>query len=64
MAITNRLTKNETNALWHAVEFMKLGIPAMAGMSCTAEQINAEKERLKLARAALRKVNALRKQSL
>lgn len=60
-----RLTKAETVALWHAVDFLALGLKEAA----TLENINpaglqAERERLEIAKRALRKVNALRKKGL
>lgn len=56
-----RLTKADTVALWHAVNNMALMVqelPRVEGV--TPEQIEAERERLRAAKRALRKVNALR----
>ncbi|MES1979739.1 MAG: hypothetical protein V4451_16995 [Pseudomonadota bacterium] len=60
-----RLTKAETVALWHAVDFLALGLREAA----TLENINqaglqVERDRLETAKRALRKVNALRKKGL
>ena len=61
------LTKEDTVALWHAVDSYSLQVDVMPSMvfpdgtKVTPEQIQAERERLKKARGALRKVNAIRK---
>lgn len=54
-----KLSKAETVALWHAVEWMDLCLRQKG--PGTAEQIDSEKARLKIAKQALRKVNAIRK---
>lgn len=57
------LKKAETVALWHAVsnyELMIKQMPAIEGLSPVV--IAAERERLALAKNALRKVNQLRTQ--
>lgn len=59
MADKLKLTRSETRALWAAVEWMALCLRQTG--AGTPEQIEAEKERLNLARLALRKVNAIRK---
>lgn len=59
-----RLSKDETVALWHAVESLKATTGAMRSIGCAIEQIKAEEARLKVAQRALRKVNELRKQGL
>lgn len=61
----NRLTKEETVALWHAISNFELMVRQMKGVDgITAEQVTAETERLSLAKRALRKVNKLREQRL
>ncbi len=54
-----KLTRDETRALGAAIGWMDLCL-RQDGPG-TPEQIAAEKDRLKLARQALRKVNAIRK---
>lgn len=61
----SQLTKVETIALWHAVDAYSDMIRAMHSVpGISQEQINAERERLAVAKRALRKVNELRKQGL
>lgn len=61
----DRLTKAETVALWHAISNFELMVRQMRGMEgISAEQFMAERERLLLAKRALRKVNKLREQRL
>lgn len=61
------LTKADTVALWHAVDSYVLQVQVMPSMTMpdgstfSTDQIEAERERLKAAKRALRKVNALRK---
>ena len=58
-----RLTKADTQALWHAVNnagYMVRALAAEPG-SATADAVQAEKAMLAQAKRALRKVNALRK---
>jgi hypothetical protein len=60
-ASSNKLTKAETVALWHAVSNYELMVRQMKNVEgITPEQLKAEKERLALARSALRKANKLR----
>lgn len=59
------LTKDETVALWHAVQAHTDMVRAMPEISTISlETIKVERARLKLAKRALRKVNALRKEGL
>lgn len=58
------LTKAETTALWHAVNWMELCVRQPVTDDTPQEAIDAERERLRLAKSCLRKVNALRKQGL
>lgn len=58
------LTKAETVALWHAVNWMELCLKQPPDPRESAEAIAAERERLRTAKRALRKVNELRKQGL
>lgn len=61
------LTKEDTVALWHAVDSYALQVAVMPSMTMpdgstfTAEQIAAERLLLSQARRALRKANAIRK---
>lgn len=61
------LTKADTVALWHAVDSYALQVQVMPSMTMpdgstfSTDQIEAERERLKAAKRALRKVNAIRK---
>mgnify|MGYP000915251749 CR=1 FL=1 len=58
----DRLTKQDTTSLWHAVDAYKDMVRAMRDMEgITPEQIAAEEAKLALARRALTKVNAIRK---
>lgn len=63
-AMTEKLLKAETVALWYAVESMVDAVRVMPDCGCTPDQVDAERERLKLAKQALRKVNKFRKQGL
>lgn len=58
-----KLTKADTVALWYAVDVYAWNVRAMHEMErqCSPEQIAAEEARLRTAKRALRKVNALRK---
>ena len=58
------LTKTETTALWHAVNWMDLCLKQTVDDSVSPEAMNNERERLRQAKSGLRKVNALRKQGL
>ena len=58
----NPLTKKETVALWYAVESYEYAVKAMKYMNFLPSEIEFEAERLKTAKQALRKVNALRKE--
>ncbi len=61
----DRLTKAETVALWHAISNFELMVRQMDSMDeITPEEVSTEKQRLALAKRALRKVNKLRKQGL
>ena len=66
-ATTNKLTKADTVALWHAVDAMVCQLRAMSDLNreepgkFTPELCAAEQERLLAAKRALRKVNAIRK---
>lgn len=61
------LTKADTVALWYAVDSYTLQVQVMPSMTMpdgstfSTDQIESERERLKAAKRALRKVNALRK---
>lgn len=57
-----KLTKADTVALWHAVEWMALCLRQADPAQESPEALDAERERLRAARAALRKVNALRRE--
>jgi hypothetical protein len=57
-----KLTKADTVALWHAVQWMDICLREAAkepGRDATA--IAGERERLRAAKQALRKVNAIRR---
>lgn len=56
------LTKADTRALWYAVQCLSLEVRVMHAdpANFTQEQLKAEQQRLRAARAALRKVNAIR----
>jgi hypothetical protein len=59
---TPKLTKADTVALWHAVQWMHLCLhEAAKEPGRDGPAIVAERERLAAAKRALRKVNALRK---
>lgn len=58
------LTKAETVALWHAVDWMKLCLQSARQTTPGRPELGVETERLALAKRALRKVNELRKQGL
>ena len=60
--MTNTLTKADTVALWHAVESYEYAVRAMKSMDFTPEQMAGEMARLKAAKQALRKVNAIRRE--
>jgi hypothetical protein len=55
------LTKADTVALWHAVNWMELCVRQPYSEGTPQEVIDAERERLRTAKRALRKVNAIRK---
>lgn len=57
--LTPQLTKDETVALWHAIEWMALCLQGSDGEN--KEALDVERKRLKTAKQALRKVNAIRK---
>lgn len=61
--MADKLTKSDTVALWHAVEAMALNCRVMREIQppIAEEAQKAEWDRLRAARAALRKVNAIRK---
>ena len=56
-----KLTKDDTHALWIAVDSLRYMVLAMNGPDYTDEQRAAERGMLLAARRALRKVNAIRK---
>ncbi len=58
------LTREETAALWHAVNWMDLCLRQTLEEPPSQEAMEKERNRLKLAKSGLRKVNALRKQGL
>lgn len=55
------LSKDDTVALWHAVNGLSDLVHTMRGMNFSPEQHEAERAKLAAARRALRKVNAIRK---
>jgi len=55
------LTKDDTRALWHAVEGLRDLVRGMRGEGFSAAQLAAERTKVLTARRALRKVNAIRK---
>lgn len=59
-----QLKKSDTVALWHAVVAQEELLKAMRGMPFSPEQIEAAAAALKASKAALRKVNAIRRASL
>lgn len=56
-----KLTKDDTRALWYAVEAQHEMLRAMRGEGFTSEQMEAEPAAVLAARRALCKVNAIRK---
>jgi len=58
-----KLTKSDTRALWYAVDALHWQVRAMPDVvpEIPKETIEAERKLLSEARAALRKVNAIRK---
>lgn len=62
---TPRLTKAETVALWHAVDFLALGLKeARKIRNIDPAGLQTEHARLVTAKRALRKVNKLRERGL
>jgi len=55
------LTKDDTRALWYAVEALGYQVAAMRDMDFTDEQRQSERALLLAAKRALRKANAIRK---
>lgn len=55
------LTKADTVALWHAVNWMEMCVRQPDPEGTPQEAIDTERERLRTAKRALRKVNAIRK---
>lgn len=55
-----QLTKDDTRALWHAVEGLHDLVRAMHGEDFSTAQLVAERAKVLAARRALRKVNAIR----
>lgn len=55
-----KLTKTDTVALWHAVQWMALCLQQSAGLM-PSDTMATERERLRAAKRALRKVNAIRR---
>ena len=59
----NTLTKADTVALWYAVDSYEWAIKAMKQMPfLLPERVEEETARLKAAKQALRKVNAIRRE--
>lgn len=56
-----KLKKSDTVALWHAVQAQGDMVQAMKGMNFTPEQVEVEQAKLSASKAALRKVNAIRR---
>ncbi len=56
-----KLTKKDTVALWHAVGWMDLCLKQSAIDGESADALEAERGKLRAAKRALRKVNAIRK---
>lgn len=56
-----RLTKDETVALWHAIQWMEICLRQVSPDANDLPNIERERERLLTAKRALRKVNAIRK---
>ena len=59
--MSSSLKKADTVALWYAVESYEYAVRAMKSLGFLPEQIEFETARLKAAKQALRKVNAIRK---
>jgi hypothetical protein len=59
MPESSRLTKTDTVALWHAVQWMALCV--RSGELMPGDKLAIERARLVAAKRALRKVNAIRK---
>lgn len=59
--MSDKLTKADTVALWHAVEWMALCLKQPAAEGVSDGTMEAERERLAAAKRALRKVNAIRR---
>lgn len=60
---SSRLTRADTVALWHAVNWMELCLnQPLENNTGDAQALQAEKARLRTARQALRKVNKIRKE--
>ena len=57
----HQLTKADTVALWHAVNWMEMCVRQTDPEGTPQEAIDAERERLRTAKRALRKVNAIRR---
>ncbi len=55
------LTKAETVALWHAISWMELCLRKTMEDGDVSPGIELERERLRIAKRALRKVNAIRR---
>lgn len=55
------LTKTETVALWHAIQWMEICLLQVSPDANDLPNIERERERLLTAKRALRKVNAIRK---
>ena len=56
----HQLTRADTVALWHAVNWMEMCVRQTATEGTPQEAIDTERERLRTAKRALRKVNAIR----
>ncbi len=59
--LTPKLTKEETVALWHAINWMETCLAVSPVDDENRLAMEAESRRLKVAKQALRKVNAIRK---
>ena len=57
------LTKSDTVALWHAVNWMDLCLRGTKPEYVDTATWEAERERLRVAKQALRKVNKIRKEA-
>ena len=62
--MNNTLTKADAVALWYAVEAYEYTVNAMKTMDYMPEQMESETARLKAAKLALRKVNAIRRAAI